>query len=360
VTRSVWRGHNVTLPRMHDGVTPYAVPADTHSTADAKAWDRDSVKHLGAYAVARKMIPWADWYVMADDDTHYNLPQLKHILQSKQMRSLKSDFTKAELADLRKEFRTRVAQARAEPRAAGGPPVDLDGFPPESIPTVVPQPDYERVAALPEAKAKAKEDGGDPESITAESLQVEDDPDYPYANPAVTGAIYGLAGGIALAEACFNYQRQNEAYYVGAGAGVIMTRAAADLLVREVPYCSHRTANCWAGDRRLGSCLIDSGVKFVRDKLGGRYFGTRDVDQKYDEWNMPGENSYMATVHHLRGAETVLLPALEIVMGKDGMSSAEFSLWMDVLGEARSGAPGPPPLKRNRWTEDKAKTTTER
>lgn len=134
-----------------------------------------------------------------------------------------------------------------------------------------------------------------------------------------------------------------------------MTRAGVDLLVREIPYCSHRTANCWAGDRRLGACLIDAGVRFVRGKLTEHYWQTRDTNQVYDEYNKPGGDP-MTTLHHIKGPENVVLTGLEMLFGADGMSGFELSQWLDILGAARTPKKeGPPPLKRNRWIPDGAR-----
>jgi len=84
-----FEGYRAIMPQLHDAVGPYAVPGDNDSLPTAAPWDKDFLKHLGAFDLLFKQVPEAQWYVMADDDTFVFLKVLKqHIL--KRFRSRKA------------------------------------------------------------------------------------------------------------------------------------------------------------------------------------------------------------------------------------------------------------------------------
>lgn len=75
-----FEGYGASVPPIHDAVSPYAVPDDKDSLPTAAAWDKDFLKHLGAFDLLYKQVPDAQWYVMADDDTFVFLSQLKKLI----------------------------------------------------------------------------------------------------------------------------------------------------------------------------------------------------------------------------------------------------------------------------------------
>ena len=73
-----WRGRNVTIDKLWDGVYPYAKEGDI--SISNLPWERDFVKHLAGFQILYEQHPKKKYYVMADDDTYFFLEQLKNLL----------------------------------------------------------------------------------------------------------------------------------------------------------------------------------------------------------------------------------------------------------------------------------------
>ena len=210
----VWRGRNISMPKMWDGVNPYAPEGDI--SIDSNPWYKDFVKHLGALQILYTQLPNMTYYIMADDDTYFFLEHLKEILQQPQWEPRLSN----------------VLLALCYPIDFNFPLHSCDGkFPPNS-------------------------------------------------------------------------------YFTAGGAGIVMSKKTMDTMFPNFPHCYEAYKTCWAGDRRLGACLMDSGITWCNRST----FNGRDLVQTFSGKS----NSHVTSLHKMSNKQFLLLDWIERMANPPG------------------------------------------
>src|SRR3990167_1529110 len=201
-----WRGRNISIPKMWDGVTPYAPEGDT--SISNNPWEKDFVKHLGAFQILYEQHPNKTYYIMADDDTYYFVNHLKRIISDPNLK--------------------------------------------------------------------------------------------PREQPVLAALCYGIDFNSPLHSCDGKFPPKS--YFTAGGAGIVLGKFTLDRMYKILPHCYEAYKTCWAGDRRLGACLVDSGVP----GCNSTQYNGRDLHQQFrpDHWQV-------TSLHKMTNKQFLLLDWIE-------------------------------------------------